>query len=92
MTEKEREIFKEKGQKPKAALTFDEINRMDKELLTVQDVEKLLKINGTTIRRAAREHPETLGFPVMIYGKGGKQVRIPRRAFVKFLEGGGGDG
>lgn len=55
----------------------------------MQDVEKLLKINGTTIRRAAREHPETLGFPVMLYGN---QVRIPRRAFVRFLEGGGGDG
>ena len=65
---------------------------MDKELLTVQDVEKLLKINGTTIRKAAREEPEKLGFPVMLFGKGGKQVRIPRRAFVKFLEGGGGDG
>lgn len=74
-------------------ITLDDIKRMDKELLTVKDVEKLLKINGTTIRRAAREHPETLGFPVMLFGKGGKQqVRIPRRAFVKFLEGGGGDG
>lgn len=72
-------------------ITLDDIKRMDKELLTVQDVEKLLKVNGTTIRRAAREHPETLGFPVMLFGKGGKQVRIPRRAFVKFLEGGGGD-
>lgn len=70
-------------------ITLDDIKRMDKELLTVQDVEKLLKVNGTTIRKAAREHPETLGFPVMLFGK---QVRIPRRAFVKFLEGGGGDG
>lgn len=68
-------------------ITLDDIKRMDKELLTVQDVAKLLKVNGTTIRRAAREHPETLGFPVMLFGK---QVRIPRRAFVRFLEGGGG--
>lgn len=73
-------------------MTLEEIKKMDKELLTVQDVKKLLKVNATTIRRAAREHPETLGFPVMIFGKGGKQVRIPRRAFVRFLEGGGGDG
>ena len=73
-------------------ITLDDIKRMDKELLTVQDVEKLLKINGTTIRKAAREHRETLGFPVMLFGKDGKQVRIPRRAFVRFLEGGGGDG
>ena len=35
-------------------ITLDDIKRMDKELLTVQDVEKLLKINGTTIRRAAQ--------------------------------------
>ena len=73
-------------------ITLDDIKRMDKELLTVQDVEKLLKIKGTTIRRAAREHPETLGFPVMLFGKGGKQVRIPRRAFIRFMEGGGGNG
>lgn len=72
--------------------TLDDIKRMDKELLTVQDVKKLLKVNATTIHRAAQEHPETLGFPVMIFGKGSKQVRIPRRAFIKFLEGGGGDG
>lgn len=73
-------------------ITLDDIKRMDKELLTVQDVEKLLKVNGTTIRRAAREHPETLGFPVMLFGKNGKQVRIPRRAFIRFMEGGGGNG
>lgn len=69
-------------------MTLEEIKKMDKELLTVQDVEKLLKVNGTTIRMAAREHPETLGFPVMLFGKGGKQVRIPRRAFIRFMEGG----
>lgn len=92
MTEKEREIFKQKGRKPKAALTFDEIKASPKELLTVTDVERVLGLSGETIRAAAREHPGTLGFPVMLFGKGGKQVRIPRRAFVKFLEGGGGDG
>lgn len=73
-------------------ITLDDIKKMDKELLTVQDVEKLLKVNGTTIRAAAREHPETLGFPVMLFGKNGKQVRIPRRAFIRFMEGGGGNG
>lgn len=73
-------------------ITLDDIKRMDKELLTVQDIEKVLGLTGTTIRNAAREHPETLGFPVMIVGKGGKQIRIPRRAFIRFMEGGGGNG
>lgn len=92
MTEKERENFMQKGRKPRAVLTFDEIKASPKEMLTVTDVEKVLGLTGTTIRTAAREHPETLGFPVMLFGKGGKQVRIPRRAFIRFMEGGGGNG
>lgn len=72
--------------------TFEEIKKSPKELLTVQDIEKVLGVTGRLIRTAAREHPETLGFPVMIVGKGGKQIRIPRRAFIRFMEGGGGNG
>lgn len=92
MTEKERENFEQKGRKPRAALTFDEIKASPKEMLTVTDVERVLGLSGETIRAAAREHPETLGFPVMLFGKNGKQVRIPRRAFIRFMEGGGGNG
>lgn len=72
--------------------TFEEIKKSPKELLTVQDIEKVLGVTGQLIRTAAREHPEALGFPVMIVGKGGKQIRIPRRAFIRFMEGGGGNG
>lgn len=55
MTEKERENSMQKGRKPRAVLTFDEIKASPKEMLTVTDVEKVLglrhKIYGVFGRR-----------------------------------------
>ncbi len=72
--------------------TLDEIKKSPKEMLTVTDVERVLGLSGETIRAAAREHPETLGFPVMLFGKNNKQIRFPKRAFIRFMEGGSGNG
>lgn len=65
-------------------MTLNDIEKMDKELLTVSDVKKVLGMTDATIRNAAREAPDKLGFPVIVAGH---QVRIPRRAFIRFMKG-----
>lgn len=68
-------------------MTLDEIRRSDKLLLTCADIGEALGIDPQGIRVWAQQAPDKLGFPVMRYGKNGCQVRIPRMAFLHFLEG-----
>lgn len=65
-------------------MTLDEMKEMDREYLTPMQVCKVLHCHAYGINVAAREHPETLGFPVIMVGK---RVKIPRRAFIKYMEG-----
>ena len=57
-------------------MTLDEIRSSDKEVLTCQDV--------ATLHMQAVEQPWRLGFPVIVMGS---RVKIPRRPFLKFMEG-----
>lgn len=68
-------------------MTLDEIRRSDKLLLTCADIGEALGIDPQGIRVWAQQQPDKLGFPVMRYGKHGCQVRIPRMAFLRFMEG-----
>lgn len=68
-------------------MTLDEIRRSDKLLLTCADIGEALGIDPQGIRVWAQQAPDKLGFPVMRYGKHGSQVRIPRIAFLRFIEG-----
>ena len=46
----------------------------------------VLGCNPNSIRQAARQRPELLGFPVIIMGT---RIRIPRIPFIQALEGRG---
>lgn len=65
-------------------MTLEDIKAMTKETLTPAEVADILCVNPHWIRVAARDKPELLGFPVIRYGS---RTKIPRRAFIKFMEG-----
>ena len=65
-------------------MTLDEIRRSSKEVLTCQDVAPVLSCNPATLHMQAVEQPKRLGFPVIVMGS---RVKIPRRPFLKFMEG-----
>ena len=67
-----------------AARTLEQIEAMPTEVLTCADVAQILGANADTIRQQARERPELLGFRTIIAGN---RVKIPKRAFVRFMRG-----
>lgn len=67
-------------------MTFDEIKRSDKIILTTQDVGTALGISPERLREQARKNPEYLGFPVVVACD---TVRIPRKPFIEWVQGHG---
>lgn len=67
-----------------AVRTLEQIEAMPTEVLTCADVAHILGANPETIRQQARERPELLGFRTIIAGN---RVKIPKRAFVRFMKG-----
>lgn len=65
-------------------LTLADIEALDTEMLTCAQVGPVVGINPYNLHGQALEMPERLGFPVMVVGR---QVRIPRRAFVRWMKG-----
>lgn len=68
--------------------TLDEIRASGRDVLTPADVAPVLGCDPHYIRVAARQCPERLGFPVVLIGN---RTKIPRSAFIKFMEGAGKD-
>lgn len=66
-------------------MTLSEIKALDKEFLTPAEIAPILRCDAQDIRVTARQHPERLGFNVAVIGC---RVKVPRRAFIKWLEGG----
>ena len=66
-------------------MTLTEIKASDKPMLTPADVAPVLGCAPYTINVWAKQRPEGLGFPVCVMGT---RVRIPRMAFIKWMEGG----
>lgn len=66
------------------ARTLDEIEALPTEVLTCADIAPVLGANADTIRQQAREMPELLGFRVIVAGN---RVKIPKRAFIRFMKG-----
>lgn len=64
------------------AMTREQIENSDKECLVCTDICKVLGLNAYTIHGQALERPELLGFPVIVTGR---NVRIPRVAFMRFM-------
>ena len=65
-------------------MTLDDIKTMDKEFLVPAEAAKILGCDPHYIRVAARQCPGALGFPVICLGN---RTKIPRRAFVRYMEG-----
>lgn len=63
---------------------LNELEELDSEILTCQQVAPVLQANPQTIHQQAMERPELLGFPVIVCGT---RVKIPRRAFLAFMRG-----
>ena len=63
-------------------LTLDELEALPVDSLTPAQVAPVLCLDQDTIRGQARSCPELLGFPVVVAGR---QVRIPKPAFIKFM-------
>ena len=66
-------------------VTIEDIKTSDKVMLTPADIAEALGVDAQGIRVMAHEQPERLGFQVVICGRNGRAVRIPRLAFLKFL-------
>ena len=66
-------------------MTLDEIRSLDREYLVPVEVAPVLGCDPQDIRVQAKQHPERLGFNVAVIGS---RVKIPRRAFVTWMEGG----
>ena len=65
-------------------MTLEELEALETEILTCQQVAPILNANPTTIHEQAKKMPQMLGFPVIVMGK---MVKIPKRAFIKFMNG-----
>ena len=63
---------------------LDELKAMEDVVISAQVASRYLRADPHSIRLEARHHPEKLGFPVIVTGK---RVKIPRVAFIRFLEG-----
>lgn len=68
--------------------TLNDLRKSTKDVLTPADVAPVLGCDPHYIRVAARQCPERLGFPVVLIGN---RTKIPRIAFIKFMEGAGRD-
>lgn len=66
-------------------MTWDEIKTSDKLILTAQDVAPILNCDPQTLRLSAREQKELIGFNCSVIGQ---TLRIPRLAFIRWMEGG----
>lgn len=64
--------------------TLDEIENCGKEMLVPADVCGYLGCQAHSINLAARQMPQSLGFPFALIGS---RVRIPREGFVRWAKG-----
>jgi len=65
-------------------MTLRDIAELDKEVLTCKDIAPILGYGEYQIHQQAIEHPELLGFPVIVIRR---RVKIPKRSFIKFMKG-----
>lgn len=66
-------------------MTLSELKGLDRDVITPAQAAKVLKCDPQYIRAAAHQCPKLLGFPVVLIRK---RVKIPRLAFIRYMEGG----
>lgn len=62
--------------------TLEEIEALPGEMLTCTQIARVVGADPQTIHLQATLRPDMLGFPVTVMGK---RVKIPKRAFIKFM-------
>lgn len=65
-------------------MTLNDIKNMEQDVITPSVAAQVLKCNPHWIRVAAKKDKGLLGFPVVLIGS---RVKIPRKAFIRFMEG-----
>ena len=65
-------------------MTLAEIEKMDKDFLTVSEVASCLKADPQIVRDQAQRNPQYLGFNISQFGHA---FRIPRLAFIAWMKG-----
>lgn len=65
-------------------MTLDELRGLDRETITPAIAARVLGCDPQWIRVAAHQDRSLLGFPVVVLNS---RVKIPRLAFIKFMEG-----
>ena len=65
-------------------MTLEEMKQSDAAFLVATDIAPILGCDPCTIRVAARQRPDLLGFPVTVMGS---RVKIPRLPFIRYVEG-----
>ena len=65
-------------------MTLQDLKVMTKAVITPDEAGSVIGTSPQYIRVAARQCPEELHFPVIVIGN---RVKIPRIAFINFLEG-----
>lgn len=65
-------------------MTLDVLRSIDREFLTPAEVGAVLGCDPQSIRVQAATEPWRLGYPVT---RVGSRTKIPRLAFIKFMEG-----
>ena len=65
-------------------MTINDIRTSTAVYLTAADIAPLLQCDPQQIRAQAHRDPSKLGYPVIVIGR---RVRIPRAAFIRYLEG-----
>lgn len=71
-------------------MTLTDIKALDREWLSVAEVADILGADQQGIRIAAHENPLGLGFPVIVLGRNGRRIKVPRQPFIRFMETGYG--
>lgn len=65
-------------------LTLADIKQMTKDIITPAEAAQVIGCDPQWIRLIAQDDPERLGFPAIIIRS---RTRIPRLAFIKYMEG-----
>jgi hypothetical protein len=65
-------------------MTLAQIEKLDKDFLTVREVSECIHCSEQLIRDEASKTPQYLGFPIM---KAGHAWKIPREGFINWAKG-----
>lgn len=65
-------------------MTLEELEKAPREYLLAREVAPVLGMDPQSLRTAAREYPEALGFPVTVAGS---RIVIPKAAFLRHMRG-----